>query len=139
MKIDHIGYAVKNIEKAVIDFIKLGFVFEKPVDDYDRNVKIAFGNNDGYRIELVAPLNKEIQSPVDLQLTRIGSTPYHICYSADNLENEIENLKSQGFKEVIPPHKAVAFNNRRVVFMAKLSTGLLEIVENDEIKGEVVK
>ena len=75
-------------------------------------------------------MNKEIQSPVDLQITRIGATPYHICYSADNLENEIENLKSQGFKEVIPPHKAIAFNNRRVVFMAKLSTGLFEIVEN---------
>mgnify|MGYP002627500138 FL=1 len=86
MKIDHIGYAVKNIEKAMIDFIKLGFVFEKPVDDYDRNVRIAFGDNDGYRIELVAPLNKEIQSPVDLQLARIGATPYHICYSTDNLE-----------------------------------------------------
>ena len=132
MKIDHIGYAVKNIEKAMIDFIKLGFVFEKSVDDYDRNVRIAFGDNDGYRIELVAPLNKEIQSPVDLQLTRIGATPYHICYSADNLENEINNLKSQGFKEIIPPHRAVAFNNRRVVFMAKLSTGLLEIVENEQ-------
>ena len=137
MKIDHIGYAVKNIEKAVNDFAKLGFVFEKPVDDYDRNVRIAFGNNDDYRIELVAPLNKELQSPVDLQLTRIGTTPYHICYSADNLENEIENLKSQGFKEVIPPHKAIAFSNRRVVFMAKLSTGLFEIVENEIfLRGE---
>ena len=135
MKIDHIGYAVKNIEKAVVDFTKLGFVFEKPVDDYDRNVRIVFGNNDSYRIELVSPLNKVNPSPVDLYLTKLGATPYHICYSSDSLEEDIENLKSQGFKEVIPPHKAIAFDNRRVVFLSKLSMGLLEIVENQ--KGEI--
>lgn len=137
MKIEHIGYAVKNIEKAVIDFTKLGFVFESPVDDNDRNVKLAFGNNGGYRIELVSPLNKDNPSPVDLYLTKLGATPYHICYSSDYLDEDIETLKSQGFKEVIPPHKAIAFDNRRVVFMAKLSLGLLEIVENENKKGEL--
>lgn len=135
MKIDHIGYAVKNIEKAVSDFTKLGFSFEKPIEDTDRNVILAFGKNGGYCIELVSPLNKVNPSPVDLYLTKLGSTPYHICYSSDSLEEDIENLKSQGFKEVIPPHKAIAFNNRRVVFMSKLSMGLLEIVENQ--RGEI--
>ena len=64
MKIDHIGYAVKNIEKAVIDFTKLGFVFESPVEDTDRNVKLAFGKNGNYCIELVSTLNKDNPSPV---------------------------------------------------------------------------
>ena len=132
MKIDHIGYAVKNIEKAVIDFTKLGFVFESPVEDTDRNVKLAFGKNGNYCIELVSTLNKDNPSPVDLHLTKLGATPYHICYSSDSLEKDIENLKSQGFKEVIPPHKAIAFDNKRVVFMSKLSMGLLEIVENEK-------
>ena len=135
MKIDHIGYAVKNIEKAVSDFTKLGFSFEKPIEDTDRNVMLAFGKNDSYCIELVSPLNKDNSSPIDLHLTKLGATPYHICYSSESLEEDIENLKSQGFKEVIPPHKAIAFDNRRVVFLSKLSMGLLEIVEHQ--KGEI--
>ena len=50
MKIDHIGYAVKRIDRAITAFQKLGYEFESVIDDTDRNVKLAFGNKDGYRI-----------------------------------------------------------------------------------------
>ena len=52
MKIDHIGYAVKKIEQAQSAFEKLGFRFEQPVEDRDRNIKIVFGEKDGYRFWL---------------------------------------------------------------------------------------
>ena len=129
MLIDHIGYAVKNIDKAISDFRTLGFVFEDVIDDSDRNVKLCFGINSNYRIELVAPLNVEKESPVDLCLKKLGSTPYHICYISDNLEADIEALSQNKFKILIPPQKAVAFNGKRVAFMCKLAIGLLEIVE----------
>ena len=39
MKIDHIGYAVRRIDRAISSFEKLGFVFENGVvDDLDRNI-----------------------------------------------------------------------------------------------------
>lgn len=56
MKVHHIGYAVKNLEKAIDDFSSLGYrLVSDIVDDAIRNVRICFMENGGY-IELVAPL-----------------------------------------------------------------------------------
>ena len=41
----------------------------------------------------------------------------------------IEELKTQGFRVIIEPAKAVAFDGKRVVFMMNLGMGLMEIVE----------
>ena len=130
MKIDHIGYAVKRIDRAITAFQKLGYEFEPVIDDTDRNVKLAFGDKDGYRIELVAPLDKKQGSPVDQYLSNAVGTPYHICYESESLDAEIEELKAQGYKVVIEPRPAVAFDGRRVVFMMNIGFGLMEIVEN---------
>ena len=130
MKIDHIGYAVKRIDRAITAFQKLGYEFEPVIDDTDRNVKLAFGSKYGYRIELVAPLDKKLESPVDQYLSNAVGTPYHICYESENLDAVIEELKAQGYKVVIGPRPAVAFGGRRVVFMMNIGFGLMEIVEN---------
>lgn len=130
MKIDHIGYAVKRIDMAIDAFQKLGYEFEPVIDDIDRNVKLTFGVKDGYRVELISPLDKKNESPVDQYLSNAIGTPYHICYESENLETEVEELKSQGYKVVIEPKPAIAFGGRRVVFMMSIGFGLMEIVES---------
>ncbi len=127
MTIDHIGYAVKNMEKARKQMEALGFSFEETVDDPDRKIRIAFGEMDGYRVELVSPL--EAGSPVDQYLSSVGPTPYHICYKSSDLEGDVERLRASRFKVTIPPAPAVAFGGKRVVFLYALSVGLAEIVE----------
>lgn len=128
MKIDHIGYAVKNIEKARNDFETLGYNFEKLIEDPDRNIYIQFGEKDGYRIELVSPLNMG-PSPVDTYLSGTGNTPYHICYCSDDLDSEIRNLENQRYKVIIPAKAAIAFGGKRVVFMINKNIGMIEVVE----------
>lgn len=78
MKIDHIGYAVKRMDGAIDSFQKLGFSFEPEIDDIKRNIKIAFGGKDGYRIELVMSLDKTKESPVDSQIMKMGQ--HHITF-----------------------------------------------------------
>ena len=129
MKIDHIGYAVKRIDRALSSFEKMGFVFEPTIDDTDRNIKISFGENDGYRIELVCPLDKRQESPVDQYLNTAVGTPYHICYVSEDFDNDIKHLTAQGFKVIIEPRPAIAFGGRRVVFIMNIGFGLMEIVE----------
>ena len=131
MKIDHIGYAVKRMDKALSAFEKLGYTFEPTIEDCDRNIRIAFGEKDGYRIELVCPLDKKQASPVDQYLSNTLGTPYHICYSSIEFDHDIERLQNQGFKVIIEPRPAVAFGGKRVVFMMNLGFGLMEIVETD--------
>ena len=127
MKIDHIGYAVKNIDKAKKSMEALGYIFEETVEDTDRNIYIAFGKMNEYRVELVAPVSAG--SPVDMHLSKIGPTPYHICYKSTDIESDIERLQAKRFKVSIPLTPAIAFGNKRVVFMYSLSVGLIEIVE----------
>lgn len=129
MNVDHIGYAVRDISKAKKNFELLGFSFETIIDDVERNVRILFGYNQAYRIELISPLEKKRVSPVDKYLSNTLGTPYHICYHSDDFDNDIENLVKQGFKVIIEPSPAVAFGEKRVVFMMSLGFGLMEIVE----------
>ena len=129
MKIDHIGYAVKRIDRALDAFSRLGYVFEPVIDDTDRNVKLAFGEKDGYRIELVSPLDPKAKSPVDQYLSNVFGTPYHICYQSEDFDNDIAELQASGFKVIIEPMPAVAFGGNRVVFMMSVGFGLMEIVE----------
>ena len=106
----------------------LGYQFETTVADPDRKVYIAFGELDGYRIELVAPM--EAESPVDAFLFKIGPTPYHICYKSQDIEADIEMLRTKRFKVSVPLAPVVAFNNKKVVFLYSLSVGLVELVED---------
>lgn len=43
--------------------------------------------------------------------------------------DDIEELKTQGFKVIIEPRVAVAFGGKRVVFLMNIGFGLMEIVE----------
>ena len=130
MVVDHIGYAVKDIEKARADFVRLGYAFEEIVEDPDRNVLLLFGDNDGYRIELIATLDEDQPSPVKEILRKNGPTPYHLCYRTDDLEREIQALKAERWIVVTPPKRAIAFGDGgRVAFLLKRSVGMIELVE----------
>lgn len=128
MRIDHIGYAVKNMDKAVAAFSTLGYRFEQPVDDISRNLRICFGTKDGYRVELLTPLSNEA-SPADAWLKKVGPTPYHICYRAADFDKVLAGIVREGFRMVVPAKPAVAFSGRRVAFLFHVHIGLIEIVE----------
>ena len=129
MRIDHIGYAVKNIEKSRQAFEAIGFSFETLFIDEKRNLYIQFGQKDGYRIELLAKLDMSKESPVDSYIGKIGPTPYHFCYISNKIEEEITILKGYGYRVVVPLDEAIAFGNKKVVFLYNLQIGLIEIVE----------
>ena len=130
MKIHHIGYAVKNIDKARDIFANLGFSFSELVNDTSRNLYIQFGKNDSYRIELLAKLDESKESPIDSFIKKIGPTPYHFCYLTKNIEEDIKCFKNKGFIQTTIPCEAIAFDNKRVVFLYNNAIGLIELVED---------
>lgn len=129
MNVDHIGYAVANIEHSIQAFKQLGYSFEAVIRDTDRNIFISFGTLGNYRIELVSPLDAALPSPVDGVLKKNGNTPYHICYASDTFDTDISDLQKQRFQLVIPPAPACAFGGKRVAFLYHIGIGLMEIVE----------
>ena len=128
MKIHHIGYLAKDMEKAAASFEALGYVKEtETVYDSIRDVDIIFMTNDGYRIELVSP--KSDRSPVYATLKKLGNAPYHICYCCDDIEETVSRLREEGYPPAGETEPAPAIGGARVCFMFRRQTGLIELVE----------
>ena len=128
MRIHHIGYLVKNIDKAQEKFETLGFQIEKPtVYDATRDIYIEFLSKDGYIIELVSSATKD--SPVYDLYKRIRNSPYHICYLADSFENNLEQLASEGFTQIGEAAPSPALDGKKVVFLYSAAIGMIEILE----------
>lgn len=131
MKIDHIGIAVKSIDHAVPQFKTLGFVTEgECYFDNSRKICVQYMMNGYVKIELVAPLNKDISSPVDRYIG-MGKTyaMYHICYETDNIIKTMSELKKQGYFPMEQPIQSIAMNDRKAAYMFHKDIGLVELVE----------
>lgn len=128
MKIHHVGYLVKKLDRAQQAFEGLGFVVSQEVmRDEFRKIDILFLEKDGYRVELVAPYDSE--SVVAGLRVRIGNAPYHICYETDTIESEIDRLRNERYvisSELAP---APACGGRRVCFMIHPHLGMIELLE----------
>ena len=131
LKVDHIGYAVNDMEKAVKKFLLLGYqLYGGGIDDNERQVRIQFlVDANGTRVELVAPLDGE--SPIDNWIEKNGNSPYHICCESGNIESDTETLKANGFIMVHKISPAPAMGGRRVAFLYSMETGLFELVERE--------
>lgn len=127
LKIHHIGYLVKKIEKAKQTFEALGYHVEQDtVRDEIRKVDICFLTKDGYRVELVSPFSEE--SVVAGLLKKYKNTPYHICYEADDPEAAYAQLTANGFAAIDTPTPAPALGGCNVVFLTSPVIGMIELI-----------
>lgn len=128
MKINHIGYLVKNLDKSLNAFLKLGYkIKQKTILDEYRQIKICFIEKNGYVIELVTPISKT--SVISKLIKKIGNSAYHICYETDDILSEMKNLENSGYILCSELHQAVAFQNRRVCFYLNPYLGIIELLE----------
>lgn len=127
VEVDHIGYAVKNITSARTLFCALGYVFGAESVDELRKVAVCVGQNgEGYRIELLAPL-EDVGSPVDGYLQKVGSTPYHICYRVKNMDVAISELQNRGFTLMGYPAPSIPLGGD-VCFLYSNEIGIVELI-----------
>jgi len=130
-RVDHVGYAVRDIEQAQKQFEELGFMRDgEIVDDEARHVRLLFMHLGEYTIELVAPLREG--SPIDGFLKSIGSGTYHLCYAVEDIDYQCARLQQQNYKLLLPPQAAIAMRNRRVAFLMHRHLGLVELLERNE-------
>jgi len=131
MKIHHVGYLVKKLDKALIAFEGLGYeVIQGNVFDAMRGINIVFLSKDGYTVELVSPVTPE--SVVYDLIKRLGNNAYHICYETPNLDAAVERLRNERFVVCSEPMIAPALRGARVCFMIYPQMGMIELVEKCE-------
>jgi methylmalonyl-CoA/ethylmalonyl-CoA epimerase len=127
LKIHHIGYLVKKIEKAKQSFLSLGYEVEQDtVYDDIRKVDICFLIKDGYRVELVSPLSED--SVVAGLMKKYKNCPYHICYETTDFDADYAALTANGFIAIDEPTPAPALQGRDVVFLNSASIGIIELI-----------
>ena len=125
--VEHIGYVTKNIEKTVESFKVFGYHAGPIVNDDTQKTRICFLRKAGeVNIELVEPYpdNATMQ-----KMLKKGATPYHTCYTVEDIQRAYDQLKDLGFTPLFSPVAAPAFENRLICYFWKNDIGLVEVVE----------
>ena len=127
MKIHHVGYLTKKLEKTEALFLSLGFTVEQETRyDEIRQINIEFLRNGDYVVELVQPASQE--SPMYPLLKNYKNTPYHFCYISGQIDEDIRLLEEQGYRVIQEKREAPCIDGRPVVFLLHPSMGILELV-----------
>jgi methylmalonyl-CoA epimerase len=128
-KIDHIGVAVKSIEKA-LDLYNNKLDMKCTGVEYieTQNVKVAFLPLGESEIELLEPAGEE--STVQKYIDKRGEGIHHIAFKVDSLQEEITRLKNLGLT-FINEKPSYGAGGAKIVFLHPKSTGgvLVELCE----------
>lgn len=128
-KIEHIGIAVKSLDESNALFKKLfGKEHYKIEAVESEGVSTSFFMLGETKIELVAATNET--SAISKFIEKKGEGIHHIAYAVDNIESEMERLKSEGFEFINKEPKDGA-DNKRICFLHPKSTNgvLVELCE----------
>lgn len=109
-KIEHIGIAVKNLEKSIPLFEKILETKCYKIEVVEKqNVKTAFFQIGETKIELLEATSQE--SPIAKFIQKKGEGIHHIAFLVEDIERKIKELESLGFQIIdkVPPLGAEGF------------------------------
>jgi methylmalonyl-CoA/ethylmalonyl-CoA epimerase len=135
MKIDHMGIAVKDLEKTAA-FYEEALGLEKiGVETVEsEGVRVAFFKIGESKIELLEALNDE--SSIAKHIEKRGEGLHHIAVSVEGIEDKVLNMKDKGIR-FIGDKPTKGAGGMKIIFVHPKSTDgvLMELCEVDE-KGE---
>jgi methylmalonyl-CoA/ethylmalonyl-CoA epimerase len=136
-KIEHIGIAVKNIDESNNLFTKLfGEPNYKTETVESEGVKTSFFKVGINKIELLEATKED--SPIAKFIDKKGEGIHHIAFDVDDIEAEVERLKTEGFIVLNEKPKKGA-DNKLVVFLHPKTTNGVLIELCQEIEAEYLE
>lgn len=133
MKLNHIGYATRNLQETVSTFLKLGYT--KVHEDVKHHV---LKNMFVQRVRL-GDLIVEVMEPADpsrpsflseiLESTTEPSVLHHFCYDVDDIHKTVDELLATGEFTI---HEAITdgvFQKNKICFLRHKQIGLVEFFE----------
>ena len=128
-KIEHIGIAVKNLDKSNQLFASLlGKSHYKTEEVSSEGVKTSFFQSGPNKIELLEATSPE--SPIAKFIEKKGEGVHHIAFAVNDIESEIKRLQKEGFVVLNETPKKGA-DNKLVAFLHPKSTNgvLIELCQ----------
>ena len=133
MIVDHICFAVKDIEKAIGDWTK-AFEYRQMTEivvNTRQEVKVVFlERSKSITIKLIEPLpeNESV-----LNFVKKGGGFHHLCFkTGDDLDSKIAELKGRGLISLVPPQPGEAFDNENIAFMLTRFGVNIELIDTDK-------
>ena len=129
LRVEHIGFAVKNLPEANILYSKLlGTEPYKHETVTSEHVTTSFFKVGDVKIELLEATSD--QSAIADFLDKRGEGFHHIAFEVKNIRQEIKRLKKEGFKIVYEEPKRGA-DNKLVAFVHPKTAGgtLIELCQ----------
>lgn len=132
-KVEHIGIAVKNLNESNLLFQKLfGKEHYKVEAVESEGVSTSFFMLGETKIELLEASNEN--SAIAKFIEKKGEGIHHIAYEVDDLDQEMNRLKSEGF-DIINAEPKNGADNKRICFLHPKSTnGVLVELCQERIK-----
>jgi len=128
-KIEHVGIAVKDLEKANETFAKIFGKEHYKIEEVEvEGVKTSFFKLGESKIELLEAKNPD--SPIAKFIDKRGEGMHHIAIHVDDIEKEMLRLKANGF-ELIREHYSNGADNKLICFLHPKSTNgvLIELCQ----------
>ncbi|MGY6741105.1 MAG: methylmalonyl-CoA epimerase [Cecembia sp.] len=134
-KIEHLGIAVKDLEKSNRLFERLlGKMYYKEETVDGEGVKTSFFMIGDTKIELLEATREE--SPIAKFLEKKSEGIHHIAFDVEDINKEVERLKMEGF-EILNEIPKQGADNKLVVFLHPRSTNgvLVELCQDLNFKA----
>ncbi len=132
IRIEHLGIAVSNMSESITLFENLlNTKCYKTEGVESEGVRTAFFQVGESKIELLEAMNPN--SPIAKFLAKQGQGIHHIAFEVENIEEELDRLKSLDFVLIheIPKRGA---DNKRIAFLHPKSTNGVLVELCQEIK-----
>lgn len=132
MIIDHICFAVKDIDKGIDDWsTTFGYhqITEK-VTNSRQLVKVVFMAKSGsIDVKLIEPL-EENQNIINF--LKRGGGFHHLCFKCDEIESGLKELNSKGVMTLVSPQPGEAFENEKIAFLLTKFGVNVELIDTDK-------
>ena len=132
MTIDHICFAVKNLDEGISYWTRVFGYRQKTeiVVNTLQKVRVSFiCKENSLTVKLIEPL-EENQSLVNF--VNRGGGFHHICFKCDDIGQGVEDLKEKGLITLVPPQPGEAFNNHKIAFLLAKYGLSIELIDTDE-------
>ncbi len=131
-KIDHIGIAVRSIEKTselLSNILGLKVADEEIIEE--QKVKVAFLPLGDSELELLESTSPE--GPIARFIEKKGEGVQHIAFRVDNIEKVLEKLKKEGVR-LIDEKPRYGAGGAKIAFLHPKGTNgiLVELCERDK-------
>ncbi|MFP5113504.1 methylmalonyl-CoA epimerase [Bacillaceae bacterium C204] len=134
-KVDHIGIAVKSLEKTLpfyTDVLNLSLLGIEEVDT--QRVRVAFLQAGSTKLELLEPTSEE--SAIAKFIEKRGEGIHHVALGVESIEARISEMREKGI-QMIDEQPRPGAGGANIAFMhPKSASGVLfELCEKKGMKG----